>query len=75
MSAIHRGRLHSAIARYSAFSASKSGPELIHRWQGVFRGSDEAETAKRKARRGNHFYPSQGKLPVPAEHCFAAKVF
>ena len=36
MSAIHRGRLHSAIARFSAFSASKSGPGHIRRWQGVY---------------------------------------
>jgi hypothetical protein len=41
----------------------------------VFWGSREAETAKRKARCSSHFYPLQGKLPVPSGHCFAAKVF
>ena len=75
MSAIHRGRLHSAIARFSAFSASNSGPGNIHRWQGVYGVPKRLKTARRKARRYNHFYPLQGKLPVPKEHCFAAKVF
>ena len=75
MSAIHRGRLLSAISCFSAFSASNSGPADIHRWQGVFRASKWAEIARRKARHSSHFYPSQGKLPVPNEHCFAAKVF
>jgi hypothetical protein len=75
MSAIHRGRLHSAIERFSAFSASNFGPEDIHRWQGVYGVPQRLKTARRKARRCSHFYPLQGKLPVPKEHCFAAKVF
>jgi hypothetical protein len=75
MSAIHRGRLQSATARFFAFSTSSLGPELINRWQGVFWGSMGAEIAKRKARHSSHFYPIQGKLPEPSGHCFSAKVF